>query len=212
MDLNIEKYDVPESLGNILNDNLAHWESLYGTRLSETFFSLRFAGIIQRAYEKTGQRVVILVDEYDKPMLQAIGSESLQREFRNTLKPFYGGLKTMDGCIKFALLTGVTKFGKISVLSDLNNLNDISMWNKYIELCGISEREIHENLEAELHEFADERGVTYEKLCAELRENYDGYPSHTILSACTIRSACSMLAVAMSSAAIGLRSARLPIW
>ena len=91
------------------------------------------------------------------------------------MKPFYGALKTMDGCIKFALLTGVTKFGKVSVFSDLNNLDDISMWNEYIEICGISEREIHDNLEAELHEFAAARGVTYDKLCTELKENYDGY-------------------------------------
>ncbi|WP_270549591.1 AAA family ATPase, partial [Bacteroides xylanisolvens] len=131
LDLNIEKYDTPESLDKILNDNLEYWESQYGTRPSETSFSLRFAGIIQRACEKTGQRVVILVDEYDKPMLQ---------------KPFYGALKTKDGYIKFALLTGVTKFGKVSVFSDLNNLDDISMWNEYVEICGVSEREIHENL------------------------------------------------------------------
>ena len=81
LDLNIEKYDTPESLDKILNDNLEYWESQYGTRPSETSFSLRFAGIIQRACEKTGQRVVILVDEYDKPMLQAIGNEELQKQF-----------------------------------------------------------------------------------------------------------------------------------
>ena len=175
LDLNIEKYDTPESLDKILNDNLEYWESQYGTRPSETSFSLRFAGIIQRACEKTGQRVVILVDEYDKPMLQAIGNEELQKQFQNTLRPFYGALKTKDGYIKFALLTGVTKFGKVSVFSDLNNLDDISMWNEYVEICGVSEREIHENLEAELHEFAAARGITYDKLCEDLRECYDGY-------------------------------------
>lgn len=175
LDLNIEKYDVPESLDNILEKSLAAWEKLYGSDPSERSFSLRFSGIIERARKQTGQRVVILVDEYDKPMLQAIGNETLQDQFRNALKPFYGALKTMDGCIKFALLTGVTKFGKVSVFSDLNNLDDISMWNDYTEICGISEREIHENLETELHEFAAARGVTYDKLCAELREHYDGY-------------------------------------
>lgn len=175
LDLNIEKYDNPESLNKILNDNLVYWESKYGTRPSETSFSLRFAGIIQRACEQTGKRVVILVDEYDKPMLQAIGNEELQKQFRDTLKPFYGALKTKDGYIKFAFLTGVTKFGKVSVFSDLNNLDDISMWNEYVEICGISEREIHENLEEELHEFAAARGITYDKLCEELKDNYDGY-------------------------------------
>ena len=175
LDLNIEKYDTSESLDKILNDNLEYWESKYGTRPSETSFSLRFAGIIQRAYEKTGQRVVILVDEYDKPMLQSIGNEELQQQFRNTLKPFYGALKTKDGCIKFALLTGVTKFGKISVFSDLNNLNDISMYEPFVSICGMTEREIHENLKEELYELATAQKMTYEQAAAELKECYDGY-------------------------------------
>lgn len=175
LDLNIEKYDTPESLYNILEKSIAKWEGLYGANPSERSLSLRFAGIIERAYAQTGRGVAILIDEYDKPMLQAIGNEALQTEFRNTLKPFYGALKTMDGCIKFALLTGVTKFGKVSVFSDLNNLEDISMWNEYVELCGVSEREIHENLEVELHEFAQAQGMTYEALCAQLKEYYDGY-------------------------------------
>ena len=175
LDLNIERYDTPESLGNILEKNLAEWEKLYGAEISERTFSLRFAGIIKRACEQTGQRVVILVDEYDKPMLQAIGNQELQKEYRNALKPFYGVLKTMDGCIKFALLTGVTKFGKVSVFSDLNNLNDLSMWNKYIDICGISDKELQENLEEEMHEFAEAQGMMYEQFRDKLREYYDGY-------------------------------------
>ena len=175
LDLNIEKYNSPVSLDKILNNKLEYWESIYGTRPSETSFSLRFAGIVRRAYEQTGQRVAILVDEYDKPMLQSIGNEELQRSFRDTLKPFYGVLKSMDGCIKFALLTGITKFGKISVFSDLNNLNDISMDERYIEICGITEKEIHENLEDELHELARRQKMTYDEVCKELKECYDGY-------------------------------------
>lgn len=88
------------------------WEKLYGSEPAEDSLSMRFEGTIQRAYEQTGQRVVILVDEYDKPMLQAIGNKELQNSFRETLKAFYGALKSKDGCIKFAMLTGVTKFGK----------------------------------------------------------------------------------------------------
>lgn len=175
LDLNIEKYDKPESLDQILDKSLTAWEKLYGAEPSERSFSLRFAGIIQRAFEQTGQRVAILVDEYDKPMLQAIGDEALQKSFRDTLKPFYGALKTMDGCIKFAILTGVTKFGKVSVFSDLNNLDDISMWNEYIDICGINDKELHENLEPELHEFADAQGMTYDNFCDKLKEYYDGY-------------------------------------
>ncbi|EFI06355.1 MULTISPECIES: ATP-binding protein [Bacteroides] len=175
LDLNNEKYDTPESLDGILNDNLEKWESLYGARPSEVSFSLRFAGIIQRAYEQTGQRVVILVDEYDKPMLQAIGNEELQKYFRNTLKPFYGALKSKDGCIKLGFLTGVTKFGKVSVFSDLNNLIDISMDEQYVELCGITEKEIHDNMEEDVQILASKQKMTYEEVCSELKECYDGY-------------------------------------
>lgn len=175
LDLNIGKYDTSDSLDKMLEKTLQEWELLYGVGLAETTFALRFAGIVKRAYEQTGQRVVILIDEYDKPLLQTIGNEALQKEFRNILKSFYGVLKTMDGCIKFAILTGVTKFGKVSVFSDLNNLDDISMWNEYVEICGVSEREIHENLEAELHEFAQAQELTYEALCEQLKKYYDGY-------------------------------------
>lgn len=175
LDLNIEKYDSIESLGNILNNALTRWEKIYGDEPSEASFSLRFAGIIRRAHELTGQRVVILVDEYDKPMLQAINNEELQREFRNTLKPFYGALKTMDGDIKFALLTGVTKLGKVSVFSDLNNLNDISMDKQYVSLCGMTEEEIHRYFEDDLRRLATAQDMTYEETCTRLKEAYDGY-------------------------------------
>lgn len=110
MDLNTAKYQSAESLDNILNDTLANWESLYGTTPTEVTLELRFKGIIRRACEQTGQRVVILVDEYDKPMLQAIGNDELQTKYRNMLKAFYSVLKTQDKYIKFALLTGVPKF------------------------------------------------------------------------------------------------------
>ena len=115
LDLNISQYSSQKDLEDILNRNLVAWENLYGADPAERSLALRFAGIIQRACEKAGQRVVILVDEYDKPLLQ--NDETMQTELRNMLKPFYGVLKTMDGCIKFALLTGVTKFGKVSVFN-----------------------------------------------------------------------------------------------
>lgn len=175
MDLNTEKYDTLESLESILNFTLGKWERLYGTAPSETTFALRFRGIIERANKQAGQRVVILIDEYDKPMLQAIGNEPLQRKFRNTMKAFYSVLKTMDGHIKFAFLTGVTKFGKVSVFSDLNNLIDISMDEQYVELCGITEKEIHDIMEEDLHILADKQKMTYEEVCSELKECYDGY-------------------------------------
>ena len=175
LDLNIEKYGSVESLENILESNLSRWEELYGASDSERSFSLRFAGVIRRAYEKTGERVAILIDEYDKPLLQSIGNKEVQTELRNTLKPFYGVLKTMDGCIQFALLTGVTKFGKVSVFSDLNNLMDISMDDRYTEICGISEDELHSNFKEDIEELVSLHQKTYNEIAEELRLKYDGY-------------------------------------
>ena len=175
LDLNIGKYDTPDSLDKILEEAISKWEVLYGTGVGESTLALRFKGIVERACQQSGQRVAILVDEYDKPLLQAIGNENLQREYRNTLKPFYGVLKTMDGCIQFAILTGVTKFGKVSVFSDLNNLIDISMDEPFISLCGMTEQEIHDNFEEDLHELAAAQKMTYEEVGAELKKYYDGY-------------------------------------
>ncbi|WP_294546588.1 ATP-binding protein [uncultured Bacteroides sp.] len=175
IDLNTEKYESLESLENILNDTLYKWEKVYGTEPSETSLPLRFKGIIRRAYEQTGNRVAIFVDEYDKPMLQAIGNEELQKAFRNTLQAFYGAIKTMDGYIKFAFLTGVTKFGKVSVFSALNNLIDLSMDERYAAICGMTEEEIHDNLEEDLLELADKQKMSYEEVCRELKKCYDGY-------------------------------------
>ena len=175
LDLNARQYENLDSLKSELNKHLEIWEKQYGDEYKDRALEERFYHVITKAYEKTGRPVVILVDEYDKPLLQAIGNETLQTEYRNTLKAFYGVLKSMDGFIKFALLTGVTKFGKVSVFSDLNNLKDISMDHRYIEICGITEKEIHENLEPELHDLADAQEMTYEEVCQELKERYDGY-------------------------------------
>lgn len=175
LDLNIGKYDAPDSLDKILNEALLGWEALYGTRPGESTLALRFKGVVDRACKQTGQRVVILVDEYDKPLLQTIGNEALQTEYRNTLKPFYGVLKTMDGSIKFGMLTGVTKFGKVSVFSDLNNLIDISMSERYVPLCGITGQEIRDNFQEDLQELADKQEMTYEEACTQLKKRYDGY-------------------------------------
>ncbi|MCQ2305523.1 MAG: ATP-binding protein [Bacteroidales bacterium] len=175
LDLNTQVYDSPRALDDILNEHLCRWENLFGSNVSENSLGLRFMGIIRRACEKTGRQVVILVDEYDKPMLQAIGKPELQDAYRATLKGFYGALKSMDGCIRFAFLTGVTKFGKVSVFSDLNNLNDISMDAAFHEICGISEQELRANFGVEVAELAEKLGKSVDETYVVLRENYDGY-------------------------------------
>ena len=127
IDLNTANFREKDSLYIVLNDYLTAWENKYGARESEATLALRFKGVIARAAEKEGCSVVILVDEYDKPILQTLSDPELQAEHRAQLKAFYSVLKTQDRYIKFAFLTGVTKFGKVSVFSDLNNLTDISM-------------------------------------------------------------------------------------
>lgn len=175
LDLNARHYKDTDSLTSILNEYLERWEALYGNEKQGRGLEERFAYVIERAYKTTGQRVVILIDEYDKPMLQALHDDELQEQLRNMLKPFYGVLKTMDGYIKLAFLTGVTKFGKVSVFSDLNNLMDISMDNRYVEICGITEKEIHTYMEDSLHELAEAQGINNEETCRKLKERYDGY-------------------------------------
>ncbi len=175
LDLNTEKYSDLAALNGILDVALANWEGLYGKSSVEKTISSRFMGVIRRAYEKTGMRVVILVDEYDKPMLQAIGNEALQTEYRNTLKAFYGALKTCDPYIQFAFLTGVTKFGKVSVFSDLNNLNDLSMDRRYTGICGITETELPLYFDESVKLLAEQNEMKEEECYAQLKYMYDGY-------------------------------------
>lgn len=175
LDLNTENYNSVESLKSKLNLFLSNQEKLYSSDPNEQTLGTRFDGIIRRAYEKTGGRVVILVDEYDKPLLQAIDNPELQNAFRAILKGFYGALKSMDGCIKFALLTGVTKFGKVSVFSDLNNLNDISLDADYYDICGITEEELHSQFVPEISQMAAENKISEKECMAMLKQKYDGY-------------------------------------
>jgi hypothetical protein len=175
LDLNNQRYNTVESLNEILDLNLSKWEDLYGRYEKEKTLSLRFAGIIERAAIKSGRRVVILVDEYDKPLLQAINDEALQDEYRAILKAFYSVLKTEDQYIKFAFLTGVTKFGKVSVFSDLNNLIDLSMDERYQTLCGITKEEIHRYFEESVRGLALNNNISYVEALARLEKDYDGY-------------------------------------
>src|SRR5574344_207957 len=175
LDLNTRKYENQDSLESELNKHLEIWESLYGDEFKKRALEERFFHIIRKAYEKTGERVVILVDEYDKPLLEAINNDELQNDFRATLKAFYSVLKTQDRYIKFAFLTGVTKFGKVSIFSDLNNHQDISMDERYIDICGLTEKELHEYFDEGITELGEKNNITKEECYAKLKEQYDGY-------------------------------------
>ena len=175
IDLNVKKYETKEDLYKVLNRHLELWEQIYDSPYSNRDIEERFLQVVRLAYEKTGRQVVILVDEYDKPLLQTIGNDQLQSEYRSILKPFYGVLKSCDRYIKFAFLTGVTKFGKVSVFSDLNNLIDLSLDHRYTGICGISEKELHEYFDADVNALAESNGLTKEECYERLRQNFDGY-------------------------------------
>lgn len=175
LDLNAKKFDTEEDLIRLVDRQLLVYEAKYGSSSADQTIDDRFFTLIRLAYEKTGQRVVILIDEYDKPMLQTLDNERLQQDYRDTLKAFYGVMKSMDGYIKFAFLTGVTKFGKVSVFSDLNNLDDISMRKPFISICGISENELHRYFDTDIQELSSALDLSYEETCKELKKRYDGY-------------------------------------
>lgn len=175
LDLNAKPFTKLQDLYDLLNAQLYLYEQEYESVAIDTSIEGRFRALIHAAKLKTGRNVVVLVDEYDKPMLQAIGNEELQTEFRNALKAFYGVLKSADGDLRFAMLTGVTRFSKVSVFSDLNNLEDISMMPQYHDICGISEKELHATFDAEVGKLAQANGQTKEEAYLELKRRYDGY-------------------------------------
>ena len=178
LDLNAEKYDTIESLNAILSYQLTQWEAIYGKGTDETTLSNRFKGVIQRAYEQTGKGVVVLVDEYDKPLLQAIHNEELLEAYRVILKAFYGTLKSKDSCLRFVFLTGVTKFSQVSVFSDLNQLNDISMDYDFGCICGITHQELLSTFEPEIKALAKFNGVSEKEAVEQMTRQYDGYHFH----------------------------------
>ena len=175
LDLNSREYKDESSLEAELNRHLEGWEKVYGDEYKDRAAEERFIHVINNVYEKTNSRVVILVDEYDKPLLQTIGNEPLQQTYRSKLKAFYSVLKTLDAKIRFAFLTGVTKFGKVSVFSDLNNLTDLSFDHRYAGICGISEQELHDNFDNEVQQLAEANQLTKEACYERLRRDFDGY-------------------------------------
>lgn len=175
IDLNTANFRDENSLYEVLNSHVSVWEEMYGAREYETTLALRFKGVIARAAEKEGRGVVILIDEYDKPILQTLRNEELQERHRSLLKSFYSVLKTQDRYIRFAFITGVTKFGKVSVFSDLNNLMDISMDQRYISICGMTQNELLYNFREGIEQLGEAYGDTEEETLNKLKIRYDGY-------------------------------------
>ena len=175
LDLSGVSYTDESVLERVLSDKLAKWEALYGAVNTSDILGLRFKEVIEAAYNKTGNQVAILIDEYDKPIIDNLGNEPMLSRLRSTLQGFYSVMKSMDARIRFGFLTGVTKIGKMSVFSGLNNLNDISMIPDYVDICGISETELHEYFDESISELSSANEMSKEECYVKLKSMYDGY-------------------------------------
>ena len=178
IDFTGKKYSSIEDLYSMLDKHLGAFEAQYGIKQRYPSMDLRFQTIIEAAYRCTGRQVVILIDEYDKPIVDNIGNDELVSTFRKDLQGFYSVLKAEDEFIRFGFLTGVTKIGKVSVFSGLNNLNDISMDARYYDICGISEAELKSYFDTSVEQLAAANGCAKDECYRKLARMYDGYHFH----------------------------------
>jgi len=160
---------------NSLNSMLCVYENKWGRSKADVNFSDRFLALMRNMYKKTGVRVAVLIDEYDKPLLNTMFDDELNERIRTELKIFYSALKSADDYTKFAFLTGVTKFSHVSIFSDLNQLQDISLMPDYNEICGITDTELRDNFKEGISELAEAQSMTEEAVIEKLADWYDGY-------------------------------------
>ena len=175
IDFSLTKYTQAEDLTVQLNNLLSRYEAVYGTKAEETDFATRFGGIIRRAYEKTGKQVVVLIDEYDAPLLDSNSDSELQKFLRNEMRKFFSPLKGLGKYLRFLFITGISKFSQVSIFSELNNLQNISMRDEVSELCGITKEELVTTLKQDVEQMAAANGETFEEACEHLKRQYDGY-------------------------------------
>jgi hypothetical protein len=175
LDFNRDSYPNIDFFNKSLDTNLSIHEEKWGKAANETTPASRLIGLIHRACEKTGKRVVVLIDEYDKPLINTMENADLNDEIRTMLKGFYGVLKAEDAYLRFVFLTGVTKFSKVSVFSDLNQLVDISLDNRFSDICGITQTELLQNFQPEIQALAKSNNLTCDEAFAKLKKLYDGY-------------------------------------
>ncbi|MDE6298376.1 MAG: AAA family ATPase [Muribaculaceae bacterium] len=175
LDLSPAYFDHPQRLIELIKRSLNSIGRIYGLKSEYDNISDIFIDFIEQAYYKFGEKVVILIDEYDKPLLDCLHNPELHSTIRNELRGFFSSIKTCDEYIQFAMLTGVTKFGKVSIFSGLNNLRDISLNPKYNGICGITETEFHSSFQSSIKNFAQINEIQEADAWAKFKKMYDGY-------------------------------------
>ena len=175
IDFNGQLYDSKTSVGEVLESCLREWEREYGASDASMSYALRFGAVIKNAVEKTGRQVVVLIDEYDKPILDVLGDRELEENNREVLRSFYSVMKSQDANLRFVMLTGVGKLPQMNVFSGLNNIEDISMNPIYSTICGVTEPELREYFGKGVSDLAEANGLTVAETYEALKANYDGY-------------------------------------
>ena len=174
-DMSMAKHVDKERLEQMLSVQLYRYEETYGKVNEEVTLNDRFSGLIRRIYHQTGRQVVVLIDEYDAPLLDVVHEEKNLPVLRDVMRNFYSPLKACDPYLRFVFLTGITKFSQLSIFSELNNLQNISMQDAYSAICGITENELRTQLEEDIRRMAEANGETYDEACIHLKQQYDGY-------------------------------------
>lgn len=175
LDFGISNYSSERQLDEMLDSWLRRYETTYGISRPGANLNDRFASLIREACGATGKRVVVLIDEYEKPVLDSLDDITLSDSYREKLRGFYGVLKSLDRHIKFVFITGITKIGKMSVFSALNNLDDISMDIDFGAICGITDDELTANFDEGIASLAERLGSTRKETVEALKRYYDGY-------------------------------------
>ena len=174
-DMSTAKHCNEEQLVSELNIKLLEYERHYSKVDAETEINQRFEGLIRRAVEQTGEKAVIIIDEYDAPLLDVMNDQERLDPMRQIMRNFYSPIKSLDPYLRFVFITGINKFAQLSIFSELNNLQNISMMPKYSAICGISQSEIETQMQEPVRRMAESLGISYEETLEELKHNYDGY-------------------------------------
>ena len=174
-DMSTAKHMQPDDLINELEGKLSQEEKIYGTEDWAIKTNQRLECLVKRAYKQTGQKVVILIDEYDAPLLDVVHEKENLKPLRLIMKNFYSPLKYLDPYLEFVFITGITKFSQLSIFSEINNLDNISMFDEYSAICGISKTELLNDMKPDVELLAESFGKTFDETVAELKAYYDGY-------------------------------------
>ena len=174
-DMSTAKHQDKEGLEQELSLKLTRYEEVYGRGKDEKKLNSRLEGLIKRLCERTGKQVVVLIDEYDAPLLDVVHEEVNLPVLRNVMRNFYSPLKACDPYLQFVFLTGITKFSQLSIFSELNNIRNISMLPEYAAICGITQEEMTGQMDADIAILAEKRGKTKEETLHDLTDYYDGY-------------------------------------